>query len=191
MNRDGCLPLQLTNDQQESNWAQVSPDGRWVIYEHSAQGSIKTLWKISIDGGEPIRLTEKLSLRPAISPDGRWIACWQREDQPNAPWQIAIIPFEGGQAVKLFDVPQSDADGNSNIFWTQDGRGIVYTDYRDNLTNLKFQPIDGGAPQAFTNFAKDLFYSYALARDGRLVFARSLTTNDVLLITDTARSSGE
>jgi Tol biopolymer transport system component len=184
MNRDGSDPLALTSAKEGSNWPRVSPDSRWVIYEHAESGALATLWRVPIDGGAPIHLTDKLSARPSISPDGRLIAYWQKDQEPNAPWRIAVINFEGGQFVNLFDVPQSRANGNSEIRWTQDSRGVIYMDFRNSISNLRLQPLDGSPATQLTDHAKDQFYSFDFAPDGRLVFARGLTTNDVVLISD-------
>jgi serine/threonine protein kinase/Tol biopolymer transport system component/Flp pilus assembly protein TadD len=185
MNRDGSDTVRLlTNEEGNSNWPQVSPDGRWLIYEHTGAGSLATIWKAPIDGGTPIRLTEKLSMRASVSPDGRLIAYWQKEDQPSAPWHIGITNLEDGRRIALLDVPQSDADGMSNIRWTQDASAVIYTDFRDDVTNLRVQPLDGGPSKQMTDFTKDQFYSFDLARDGRVIFARGLMTNDLVLMTD-------
>jgi serine/threonine protein kinase/Tol biopolymer transport system component len=184
MNADGSHPLPLTNSKEESNWAQVSPDGRWVIYQHVGAGALATLWRVSIDGGAPTRLTNDLAVRPSISQDGKLVAYWQKEQTPNAPWRIAIMPFEGGAAVKLLDVPQSAANGNSVLHWSQDASAVIYIDLRDGVTNLLSQPLTGGSPKPLTNFNKDQFYAFDLARDGRLILARGLRTNDAVLIND-------
>jgi len=39
------------------------------------------LWKVSIDGGEPVQITNKYSLAPAISPDGKLIACYYLDER--------------------------------------------------------------------------------------------------------------
>lgn len=184
MNRDGSSPLQLTTGTEGSNWPQVSPDGRWVIYEHIDAGALPALWRIPIDGGTPVRLTNKLSVRAMISPDGKMIAFWEKEAEPNAPWRIGVINFEDGQPVSSFDIPQSDANGNSNLRWALDGRGVIYIDFRDGVMNLYLQPLAGGAPEQLTKFTKEQFYSFDLARDGRLIFTRGLMTNDAVLISD-------
>jgi Tol biopolymer transport system component len=184
MNRDGSSPVALTSGKEESNWAQVTPDGRYVIFQHIGAGTLATLWRVSIDGGTPERLTTELSVRPAISPDGKWIACWQKEQTPNAPWRIAVIPFEGGEPVKFFDVSQTIANGNSVLRWSQDSNSVIYIDLRGGVANLLSQRLDGSSPLPLTNFTKDQFYAFDLAPDGRLVLARGLRTNDAVLVHD-------
>ena len=184
MNADGSHPLPLTNSKEESNWAQVSPDGRFVIYQHVGAGTLATLWRVSINGGAPERLTNDLAMRPSISPDGKLVAYWQKEQTPNAPWRIAVVPFEGGAPAQLLDVPQSAANGNSVLHWSQDGSAVIYIDLRDGVTNLLSQPLTGGPPKPLTNFNKDQFYAFDLSRDGKLILARGLRTNDAILIND-------
>ncbi|HWW75131.1 MAG TPA: hypothetical protein VNZ44_07040, partial [Pyrinomonadaceae bacterium] len=106
---------------------------------------------------------------------------------PGAPWRIAVVPVEGGDPVHTFDVPQNEANGMSQIRWTQDGRAFVYTDLRGGVTNLRLQPIEGGEARQITNFAREIFYSFDLARDGRLLLANGLTTSDVVILRDPQR----
>ncbi|HWS55760.1 MAG TPA: hypothetical protein VN228_16595, partial [Pyrinomonadaceae bacterium] len=181
MDRDGSNPFRVTRDDGNSNWAAVTPDGRSVIYERTGDASPTNLYKIPIEGGEPVRLTRQLSVRPAVSPDGRWIAHWYKGEGPSAPWQIALTPVAGGPPERLFDVPQNEADGNSVIRWTADSRGVVYTDYLHGVTNLHLQPIEGGPARQLTNATREVFYSFDIAPDGRLLLANGLTTSDVVL----------
>lgn len=184
MNRDGSDPVQLTNGKENSNWPSVTPDGRFVIYEHTGEGALANLWKVPLEGGTPVRLTDTLSQRPAVSPDGKLVAYWQKDNEPGALWRLAIISLAGGPPLYRFDVPQSPADGNSNIRWTEDNRAVIYTDFRNNVTNLRLQYLDGSEPKQLTDFTKEQFYSFDLAHDGRLLLAQGFTTEDVILITD-------
>jgi TolB protein len=185
MDRDGSNPVRLTKGEENSNWPQVTRDGRWVVYEHAGQGAQTNLWRVPFEGGTPERLTRHLSMRPSVSPDGRLIAYWQKEERPGAPWRIAVIPTEGGDPVRVFDVPQNEANGMSSIHWPPDGRALVYTDYRDGVTNLRLQPLEGGDPRPLTNYTREVFYSFDIARDGRLLLANGLTTSDVVILRDT------
>jgi Tol biopolymer transport system component len=58
-----------------------------VVYTVTGGADRFTLWKVSIDGGQPVRLTEKLSLQSSISPDGKQIACGYRPDT-RSPWKL-------------------------------------------------------------------------------------------------------
>ncbi len=184
MDIDGGNRKQLA-DRGFSN--SLSPDGRWVIYSASVAGE-QRLWKVSIDGGEPVQLTDYISGPPAVSPDGKSIACLYRE-QENSPWRIALIPFEGGQPTKLLDLPTGYSSVQiytgipQALHWLPDGRSLAYIVTRDGVLNIWSMPIEGGAPKQLTNFTTDQIAWFDLSRDGKpTLFSRGATTKDVVLI---------
>jgi Tol biopolymer transport system component len=92
------------------------------------------------------------------------------------PSKIAIIPFEGGQPIKLLDT------GWNRVHWTPDGRALAYVDRRDP-SNISSQPVDGNPSRKLTDFKSDRIFSFAWSRDGKqLALARGTLTNDVILI---------
>lgn len=159
-----------------------SPDGKWVVYlSFASSGWI--IWKVSIDGGEPVQVNDKNALLPAVSPDGKLIACYF-PDQQTGIWKIALLPFEGGDPVKLFDLPQT-ADRQQSVRWTSDGRAVTYVNTRGLVSNLWLQPIDGSPPRQLTNFKTDRIFSSDWSPDGKqLVFSRGVDNRDVVLIKD-------
>jgi Tol biopolymer transport system component len=76
----------------------VSSDGKWVVY--SNQGGKNGIWKVSIEGGEPIRLTGVEAADPTVSPDGKMIAYSFRDPSTNPPERFAI-PCEALQSCHL------------------------------------------------------------------------------------------
>ncbi len=180
MDRDGSNPKQLTNESSESYFPEISPDGQWVVYHHERQ-----VWKVPIDGGARVQLTDKSSLRPAISPDGKLIACWQSDEKPKPTWRIAIIPFEGGSFLKLFDVPQGAVNWDTTVRWTPDGRALTYRGLKLSKAhgNIWKQPLDGGRPVQLTNFSDQIF-DFAWSRDGKLLISQGVYTSDVMMMSD-------
>jgi eukaryotic-like serine/threonine-protein kinase len=177
MDADGGNQKPLTTGGPDHN-PQISLDGRWVIFD---RGFVGNLWKVSIEGGTPTRLTEKVSYSPAVSPDGKSIACQYREDF-NSPERIAVIPFEGGSPVKLFDTSERVS---LPVRWSADGRFIVYATLRGAAGKLWSQPLDGSPPRQLADFNPDQLFSFALSTDGRqLAFARGAVSRDIILITD-------
>ncbi len=188
MDIDGGNRKQLT---EKGGLPSFSADGRWVIYSTSASGRNR-IWKVSIDGGEPTPLTNNQSVQSAVSPDGKSMVYLYRE-QENSPWRIAIIPFEGGQPVKLLDVPPGYNTAvipftagrvvPQAVHWLPDGRSLAYIVTRDGVSNIWSMPIDGGAPKQLTNFTTDQIAWFDLSRDGKpTLFSRGATTKDVVLI---------
>jgi serine/threonine protein kinase/Tol biopolymer transport system component len=159
-----------------------SPDGKWVVYgSFGSSGFI--IWKVSIDGGEPVQVTNKFAYLPAISPDGKLIACYLLDQQTRVT-KIALLPFEGGDPVKLFDLPQT-ANRVESVRWTPDGRGVTYINTRGIVSNIWLQPIDGGPPKQLTDFKTDRIFSFDWSRDGKwLACSRGVVDSDVVLIKD-------
>jgi serine/threonine protein kinase len=95
----------------------TSHDGRWVAYTTFPESE---LWRARVDGGGRRKLTE-LPLHAALprwSPDGTRIAFVGKA--PGRPWQIHIVPAEGGPLEVL---PAEDVGDPG---WTADGAGIVF-----------------------------------------------------------------
>jgi eukaryotic-like serine/threonine-protein kinase len=172
---------QLTRGTSEE-FPAISADGKWVIY--TSTGAIKfTLWKVSIEGGEPIQITDQLSQWPAVSPNGRWIACWYRADAQST-WRIAILPMEGGAPEQIL-VPPPAADTAIPIRWMPDGGGISYAATQNGIWNLWSLPLDGGAPRQLTHFNADQIFWFDWSRDGKqLALSRGAVTSDVVLINE-------
>ncbi|HSE38266.1 MAG TPA: hypothetical protein VLG74_13265, partial [Blastocatellia bacterium] len=109
-------------------------------------------WKVPIDGGDPVRLTEKTARFADISPDGKRIVYF--DEQPNLPSKLAVIPFEGGLPTKRFDV-RSDLYSVVDIHWSPDGQALMWIQIRDGVSNIWSQPVDGGPPRQLTDFKSD------------------------------------
>ena len=138
-----------------------------------------------------MRLLKTLSLRPAISPDGKLIACWSKDETPNAQWKISLLSLDSGAVVKQFEVSQNDASGGSVIRWMPDGRSLVYIDFRNDVTSLWQQSLNGGAPKKLLESANQVIYSFDIARDGSIAFSRGLRAHDVVLINEAGSASDE
>jgi serine/threonine protein kinase len=158
----------------------VSPDNRWIVYQRIDD---LRLWKVPIEGGAPQQISDKLAAQPAISPDGKFIACRYREEALS-PFQLGILSFDSGQTVKTLDLPPT-----ANIFttlqWGADSRSVFYIDTRGDVSNIWSQPFEGSAKQV-TTFRTDQIFTFEWSRDGKqLVLARGQVTNDAVLIAAT------
>jgi Tol biopolymer transport system component len=183
MNIDGSNPMQLTTGSGEYGGPHCSPDSQWVVYTSFGAGKV-ALWKIPIDGGEPIQLTDKFTAKPEVSPDGKLIACFYTTGAPEPP-KLAVIPFEGGPPVKIFDVAPTVDQYSNNIHWTADGRALTYRDGRSGTINIWSQPLSGGKPVQLTNFKADILNSFGWSQDGKqLAYSRGIATSDVVMISD-------
>ncbi len=184
INIDGSNLKQLTNGNGEDR-ATCSLDGKWVIYTDFATNS---LWKVPMEGGNPSSLTDKLTARPAISPDGKLIACRYRE-APLLPFKIGILSLETGQPIKLLDLPSgfsvSPLPGGNPVRWMPGGRSVAYVDTRDGVSNIWARSLDGGPPKQITNFKSGQIFFFDWSRDGKqLALSRGFVNSDVVLISE-------
>jgi Tol biopolymer transport system component len=181
MDIDGSNLRQLTGIGDEN--PHVSPDGRWVIFQSWGAPAL-SLWKVSIDGGEPGRLTNYLSSDPVFSPDGNRIAfIYYDEEVTPKRWRNAVIPASGGvRPVKLFDRPNFRYQ---HVQWTPDGRHLSYVGPPAVPSNIWLQPVEGGEPRKLTDFKSDTIYRHVWSPDRKsLALARGAETVDVVLLTD-------
>ncbi len=175
MNIDGSHQQQLTDGQGET-YPRVTPDGHSVIY---SLFMLNTLWITPLEGGEATKLIDKPAQRPAISPDGKFIACGYAA-KPDAALQIAVFASTGGAPLKLFEVPPTASA--FIVVWSPDGRGLVYIDTREGVSNLWLQPLAGGPPTQLTNFKSGRIYNADFSRDSQWVaVARGNSSSDVVL----------
>ena len=183
MDIDGNNPKKLTSGSAVFN-PYCSSDSRWVVYSSYTVSGKQVVFKIPIDGGDPVQLTDKLSPGPSVSPDGKLIACFYLDETPNSPWRIMVIPFEGGQPVKTFEIPPTVYPWKE-VRWAVDGRALTYIDTRGGVSNIWSQPLAGGPPKQLTNFPTDQLHHFDLSRDGKqLALARGTVISDVVMISD-------
>jgi len=185
MDRDGSNPVQLTFGNSESHWPQFSADGKSVVYQHLESGVSGTLWRVPVEGGTPTTITEDNAVRPAVSPDGKWLGFWQNDGQPNTPWRLALFSLESGKHFETFDVaPTVQITWATFLRWSTDSRSLTYLDNHGGVDNLWGQPIDGGPAKQLTNFTDSKIFSFDWSRDGNLAASRGVITSDVVLISD-------
>jgi serine/threonine protein kinase/Tol biopolymer transport system component len=183
--RDGTLPKQLTFGSSESTWPSFSPDGKWIVFQHFEPGEPFSIWRVPVEGGTPQRITEGVSIRPTISPDGKLLAFWYNDQQGNSSWKLKVVQFEGGATFNVFDVPPPvEVNWDSPLHWSSDGRYLTYVDHRGGFDNIWGQPIEGGEPRQLTHFEEGKILSFDWMKDGSLVASRGVIMSDVLLISD-------
>jgi Tol biopolymer transport system component/DNA-binding winged helix-turn-helix (wHTH) protein len=175
---NGQNSMRLTRGVLDSEPA-CSPDGKWVIYvADDGQGNPR-LRKVSIEGGDPVSLTEQFSQHPAISPDGKMIAYYFMDQKQRERRNIVIIPAQGGAPIKTLPAPKNFG---SVMRWAPAGDSLTYRN--NTLSSLWRLPIDGTDPNPLIDLSGQRLHSFCYSQDGRrLAYASGLNLSDVILIT--------
>jgi eukaryotic-like serine/threonine-protein kinase len=168
MNADGTQPKQLTSGAYE-DVPSITPDGRWVVYRTGS-----SIRKISIDGGDAIKLFDKSALCPVLSPDGRLLAFFTNDQAESQTWHIEVYDLSSLAVVRRFELPESTTPFNglrltpdNRLRWTTDGSGLAYVSRADGASNVWLQSLEGGAPHQLTYFKDANMLSFAWSPDGK------------------------
>lgn len=191
MDADGRNQKQLTfgEEPKESAYsAAVSPDSKEVYFIRAAS-SPAAIWKVSIDGGEPLpvsRLNDATAQESlAISPDGKWlvyrhISAKREIEIEESTQRVGVLPTTGDAEPKLFDLPLR----RPLIQWASDSSGFYYVAGTPNASSLQMQPLDSRDGQKLIDFP-DRIFNFAWSPDGKdLVVARGRQQGDAILITN-------
>ena len=155
----------------------MTPDGRWVFYNNVDDWS---LWKVSIDGGEPVRLTEKAAIYPSVSPDGKLIACVGKGYGKERKLLI-ISPLDGSILKEINTAPMKLAV--YRLRWSADSRSLFFTASSSGRARIYRQSLAGGAAEKMTEFDEDDIYDFGYSPDRQqLAVTRGDYQFDIVLL---------
>jgi eukaryotic-like serine/threonine-protein kinase len=114
---------QLTFGVQLVETADISSDGRWLVYDSDLGGNAD-LYRMALPNGTPERLTTDPSddFFPDISPDGKEIAfhSWRGGSR-----DIYVLPLDGGPIQQVSSSPRQE----STASWSPDGTQLTFADF--------------------------------------------------------------
>jgi len=193
VNADGSNPTKLVNGSMarllkgslSSRAPACSRDGEFIFY--ITMGSPQKIWRIPTAGGTPLEVAENpgdvISGRLSVSPDGKLLAyLYDRYSATPTPgWKLAVIPVNGGQALKNLDVP----GGIAAPRWSPDGKGLQYLLTKNGATNLWEQPLSGEKSRQLTRFKSGQIFDFNWTNDGKqLLLTRGQVSSDVVLLSN-------
>ena len=153
-----------------------SPDGRSVVYVRYPE---KTLWRANANGSGARELTGP-SLRVALvhwSPDGTRITF--SGSRPGHPWNIFMIPAEGGPAEQISNGTVSDLDAT----WSPDGKTLAFGQERmeGNKTSVSVRLLDLASKRLTTLEGSEGICCPRWSPDGKYIMASHGSYEDLLL----------
>ncbi len=107
------VPKQLTANAGQNYDPAVTRDGRYIVFVSDRAGS-RNLWRINIDGSNPLRLTTGRNDHfPSCSPDSKWVI--YNSPSTSTPTTLWRVTIDGGAPVQLTDawavMPSVSPDG--------------------------------------------------------------------------------
>jgi Tol biopolymer transport system component len=117
----------VTSGSQVIEAHDVSPDGRWLVFDSNRRGNMD-LYRMPLGGGDAVPLTDLPGdeFRPRWSPDGREIAFYANSPACGGRQVIMTIPAGGGVPTALSCSPGSDASPS----WSPSGLAIAFLSSR-------------------------------------------------------------
>ena len=151
-----------------------SRDGQWVAYNDATDG---TMWRSKIDGTQKLQLVfpPMLAYLPRWSPDGKQLAFFGHP--PGEPFQIYLVPAEGGTPELIYRSSINCADPN----WSPDGKSLVFGENSLNNQGSAVYMLDLKTRKATKLSGSDGFYSPRWSPDGRYIAAITLDSLKLML----------
>lgn len=152
MNADGGGLRRVVNARDRFAWGCPSwfPDGKRVAFVKDYN-----LYVASADGTNVEQITDDKDgtfYRPAVSPDGDWIACdgWSSRHGDG----IILMRADGTGITRITDV-KSEIRSDGGASWSPDGRRIVFSGYRGRFKGAGVYVVnrDGTGLRRLSNFA--------------------------------------
>ena len=121
-----------------------SPDGQTVVYSLSRGGNTD-IYKMSIGGGNPVRLTSEPSIEtaPSFSPDGKQIVF---ESDRSGNQQLYVMSANGGEARRI-----SFGKGRYGTpVWSPRGDLVAFTKQNKGRFHIGVMRLDGSEERLLT-----------------------------------------
>ena len=179
MNANGTNVRALADSFDVRGAASWSPDGKWVAVAAN-QGDGTRLFKIPLDGGQPVRLLDTRSYNPVWSPDGRFIV--YSEQQGAGSFQVkAITPDKVPVPLPEFQVGYTIATPYRFI---PNGKALIALEGNLGAQNFFWVDLEGGQQRQMTDFkAGFVIQNFDVSPDGKqIVFDRLRDNSDIVLM---------
>jgi Tol biopolymer transport system component len=180
MNVDGTNMRALVDSFDVRGAASWSPDGDWVAVAAN-RGAGTRLFKVPVDGGQPVQLLDKLAFHPVWSPDGRFIV-YSEQEGGGASQVKAITPDKVSVPIPALEVVYTIMTPyrfmpNENVLIALQGNV--------GAQNFFWIDLDSGQRRQMTDFKdRSVIQNFDVSPDGaEIVFDRLRDNTDIVLMT--------
>jgi len=161
INTESRAQRNLTDEAYENLAPSWSRDGRWIYFGSNRGRDGKwQVWKMPIEGGQPIQVTKMGGFEGFESFDGSTVY-YSKLDARNEIWRV---PTGGGEETRL-------VDNTLWRYWTVGEKGIYFNTREERFLNVDFIGFSGRKVIRLARFerspAKDGHAGLTLAPDGR------------------------
>ena len=119
----------------------LSPQGKLLAFS-SIENDVQHIQTISVEGGDPNRLTDMQAREPVFSPDGKLIAFVEDKNLGISGGGLWVLPASGGQPTLV-----AKAGKASSPVWSPDGTNIAYVDFNESK-KIFVIPVDQDGQKA-------------------------------------------
>ena len=169
------LPTIPGADNLSPSW---SRDGQWLYFASKRGNEPFQIWKISMRGGAPVKLTKNGGISPVESPDGRFL--YYAKYEAGGIWKM---PLSGGEETRVLD--ESGGPGWPNWMVSDEGIYFLRTNkpVHDTIQFLDFAskkiiriwslPKGAGWGLAMSQNGKSIFYVQSEFAESNVMLVRN------------------
>ncbi|MFN3668959.1 MAG: S9 family peptidase [Brevundimonas sp.] len=177
LDKSGGDARQLTDGPFDVRSAQMSPDGRRIVYTRTRVGreaSRTDVWLMDADGGNERQVSTGVASAqfPFWSPDGRWIAFSGGETEGDSRARLWLIDTRDDCVQPLGD-ETIEVESGDNVHWSEDSRALYFVLVRRGLQEVASIQVADGRLDVLVSGERHVL-KLGLARDALVYAAASI-----------------
>ncbi|MBL8227644.1 MAG: PD40 domain-containing protein [Bryobacterales bacterium] len=171
----GGAPRRLTDDTADAIVPGWSADSRWIYF---TRGASRQAWKVHIDGGEPVKVSDSELWDAEESADGKWVY-HERPLTEKGIWRRAV---SGGFGTRI-----AGTEDLAYRTWSVSGNDLYFLRSGPGASFVQLSLEKGGPPRVVGPGPKRLLRgprTMAVSPDGKTILYTSedLSVGDVFLM---------
>ena len=138
-----------------------SRDGKWLYFASKRGSEPFQIWRISLQGGSPIRFTKNGGISPVESPDGHFLYYCKYEH--GGVWRM---PLQGGEESEVL----TDVEGESWPNWEISSAGIYFLHFgRFPPVTIDFLEFSSGKTFPIWTLERKPGWGLSVSDDGKSI----------------------